>query len=121
MSDSFMIQALFIGVDQRIYLISLRNAKHMSKLYSADIHMQLTKSEIKHIYTKKVNFCMHTHFYALVQSITSHQLCSFSVSSLHIYNTTFEVWIELMPPVDISPSAPLSVCVLCLSLPYNCC
>lgn len=80
MSDSFMIQALFIGVDQRIYLISLRNAKHMSKLYSTDIHMQLTKSEIKHIYTEKVNLCMHTHFYAVMQSIISHQFCSFSVA-----------------------------------------
>lgn len=65
----------------------------MSKLYSADIHMQLTKSEIKHIYAKKVNLCLHIHFYAVVQSITSHQFCSFSVSILHIYNITFEVWI----------------------------
>lgn len=54
-----------MGVDERIYLISLRNAKHMSKLYNADTHMQFTRNEIKHTYTEKVNFCMYTDLYAI--------------------------------------------------------
>lgn len=40
----------------------------MSKLHNADIHMQFTTKEIKHIYSEKVNFCMHIHFYATIQA-----------------------------------------------------
>lgn len=65
----------------------------MSKLYNSDIHMQLNRREIKHIYTKKLNFCMHTHFYAIMQSQSPSLQTSSAIFQLAYYNITLEAWI----------------------------
>lgn len=55
--------------------------------------MQLTRSEIKHIYTKKVNFCMRTHFYSIMQSQSLSLQTNSAVFQLTYYNIALEAWI----------------------------
>ena len=83
----------------------------MSKLYNANIHMQLTRSQIKHIYTKKENFCMRTHFYAIMQSQspslqTNSAVFSVSILQYHIGSLNL-TYVSCF--LDITPFSPLSV------------
>jgi len=62
----------------------------MTKLYNADIPVQLTRSGIKHIYTKKVNFHMHTHFYAIMHSQSPSLQANSAIFQCAYYSITLE-------------------------------